>query len=102
MRTKNAAKITAAEHAYLAMVKSSACIVCEQAGPSDAHHVEQGNHFTSLPLCKDCHTGSHNGIHGRKHMWSIKKLTELSALNLFIGKVWNDFHRGNSAVRRAQ
>jgi hypothetical protein len=34
-----------------------------------------------LPLCKDCHQGAHNGIHGRQAIWKVKKLDELSALN---------------------
>ena len=38
-------------------------------------------HYLCIPLCKDCHQGSNNGIHGRKAMWNITKKTELSVLN---------------------
>jgi hypothetical protein len=40
-----------------------------------------------MPLCADCHRGSMNGIHGQQRMWKIKKLDELSALNLTIQKL---------------
>jgi hypothetical protein len=40
-----------------------------------------------MPLCADCHRGSMNGIHGQQRMWKIKKLDELSALNLTIKKL---------------
>ena len=43
--------------------------------------VEQGLQFTCIPLCKDCHQGSHNGIHGRKAIWNVTKKTEMSVLN---------------------
>ena len=81
MRTKNAKPISAAESKHLAWVKSQPCVVCDAPAPSDAHHIIQGDHFTCLPLCKDCHVGSHNGIHGRKSMWNVMKKTELSCLN---------------------
>lgn len=85
MRTKNAKAITKAESAYLGWVKSQPCGVCGQAGPSDAHHIEQGKHFLCIPLCKDCHQGSFNGLHGQARIWSVLKKTELSVLNDTIG-----------------
>ena len=57
------------------------CVVCEASGPSECHEINQGQWFTSMPLCPDCHRGSLNGIHGQKRMWSVKKMDELSALN---------------------
>lgn len=63
------------------------CIVCDASGPSEAHHIRQGDHFSCLPLCKDCHTGSHNGIHGRQAIWKVMKLDELGALNLLIERM---------------
>jgi hypothetical protein len=80
------------EREYLARIKSMDCGLCHEAGPSDAHHLEQGNHYLSIPLCKDCHQGSSNGIHGRRDMWRIKKKTELDVLNETIEKmVWGAF-----------
>ena len=70
MRTKNAKAITAKERAHLAAVKSLPCSVCDAAGPSDAHHIKQWQHFTTVALCPSCHTGSQLGLHGQKRMWA--------------------------------
>jgi hypothetical protein len=45
-------------------------------------------------LCKDCHQGSFNGIHGQRRMWQIKKATELSVLNETIRKFTIDAIKG--------
>lgn len=87
VRTKNAARITTAESEHMAWVKSQPCVVCNAPAPTEAHHIEQGMHFATLPLCKDCHTGSHNGIHGRKSIWNVLKKTELSCLNEIIRRL---------------
>lgn len=81
MRSKNHKAITAAESAHMARVKAMPCAVCEASGPSDAHHIEQGMHFTVIPLCRDCHQGSFNGIHGQRRIWNVMKKSELSCLN---------------------
>jgi len=78
MLSKN---LSARDKEYLARVKSLPCGVCGAAPPSDAHHIEQGLHYLCIPLCKDCHQGSHNGIHGRRHIWNVYKKTELSVLS---------------------
>jgi hypothetical protein len=80
-------KLTAPQRRHLAAVKSLPCGVCGAAEPSDAHHIEQGLQYTCIPLCKDCHQGSHNGIHGRKAIWNVLKKTELSVLNDTIEKL---------------
>jgi hypothetical protein len=72
---------------HFLIIKAMNCGVCEAAAPSDAHHIKQGLHFTCIPLCKDCHQGSHNGIHGRKAIWDVFKKTELSVLNETIEKL---------------
>jgi len=87
MRTKNAKPLSPAESAHVASVKLLPCSVCDQAGPSDAHHITQGQHFTTVALCKDCHQGSFNGIHGQKRMWLIKKMDELAALNVTLRRL---------------
>lgn len=87
MRSKNSRAHTAAESAHLAAVKSLPCSVCSAPPPSDAHHVRQGRHFTTIALCKDCHQGSENGIHGRKTMWRVMKMDELDALDVTIGRL---------------
>ncbi len=87
MKTKNAKAITSAEHHHIGRVKALPCSVCDQPGPSDAHHINQGQHFTCIALCKDCHQGSFNGWHGQKRMWAVKKLDEVSALNITLKRL---------------
>jgi hypothetical protein len=81
VRSKNKAPMSAHERDYITNLKAMACGVCNVPGPSEAHELEQGQWFTSIPLCADCHRGSFNGIHGQKRMWQVQKLTELSVLN---------------------
>jgi len=87
MRTKNAKAITAKERKHLAMVKALPCSVCDYAGPSEAHHIKQGQHFTSVTLCTECHMGAHNGWHGRRAMWAVRHMDELDALAITIERL---------------
>lgn len=81
MQSKNHRSKTKAEQDHLQAVKELPCGVCGQAGPSDAHHIKQQMHFLCIPLCKDCHQGSFNGIHGQARIWAVYKKDELSVLN---------------------
>jgi len=74
-------KLTPADRRHLGIIKEMPCGVCGAAGPSDAHHIKQGLQYTCIPLCKDCHQGSHNGIHGQRSIWKVLKKDELSVLN---------------------
>lgn len=72
---------------HMAAVKALPCAVCGNPGPSDAHHILEGRtpgrkspDALSIPLCRDCHQGSHNGIHGNRRMWDVMKKTELGCL----------------------
>ena len=80
-------KPTTRERLHLARVKEHRCIVCGQAGPSDAHHIKQHNQYLCIPLCKDCHQGSHNGIHGRRAIWNVNRMDEMDALNEFLRSI---------------
>jgi hypothetical protein len=73
--------LTKAEQAHVRKIKSMDCGVCGTPGPSDAHHIEQHMQYLCIPLCRNCHMGSANGIHGRKQMWKVMKKSELSVLN---------------------
>lgn len=84
MQAKNKPAPTAAERAHIERVKSLPCVVCWAPPPSECHEIEQGQWFTSVALCSDCHRGSHNGIHGRRAIWNVNKQTELTALNATI------------------
>jgi len=86
MRTKNAARITPAEAAHLARVKESGCAVCGAGPYVEAHHIEQGQHFTTVGLCQDCHRGP-LGWHGDRTLWRIHKMNELKALNETLRRV---------------
>lgn len=80
-------QISLKEHEYLQKVKSLPCSVCDEPGPSDAHHIKQGLQYTCVALCKSCHQGSMMGWHGQKRMWAIKKMEELDALNVTVRRV---------------
>lgn len=69
------------ERAHIGRVKEMACSCCGEPGPSDAHHIEQSLQYTVIPLCKDCHQGKHNGIHGERRIWAVLRKTEMVCLN---------------------
>lgn len=83
-------QLNAKEKRYLARIKAMPCGVCNAAAPSDAHHIQQHQQYLCIPLCKDCHQGSFNGIHGQKRLWNVLKKTELTVLNETIEKLQND------------
>jgi hypothetical protein len=83
----NSKNLTAADRAHIANIKALPCSVCDAAGPSDAHHINQGQHFTVVALCKDCHQGARMGFHGQKYAWKIAKMDELDALNVTLRRL---------------
>lgn len=85
MYSKNHKAKTKAEKAHIEVVKSLPCMLCSAPPPSDAHHIRQQRHYTVIALCKDCHQGAFNGIHGQKRMWKLHKVDELDLLNKQIG-----------------
>lgn len=83
MRSKNSKKHTLRESIHMANVKLLPCSVCGAPPVSEAHHIKQGQHFTTVALCHECHRGT-NGWHGNKTMWRIHKMSELDALAVTI------------------
>ena len=81
MQSKNKPSMTKAEREHVGRIKEMKCGVCDAPGPSEAHELKQGQWFTSIPLCEDCHRGSFNGIHGQARIWAVKKLDEQEVLN---------------------
>jgi hypothetical protein len=79
--------LNAKEKAYVALVKELPCSVCNEVGPSDAHHVKQHRQYTVVALCKSCHQGSKMGWHGEKRAWAIAKMDEIDALNVTVERV---------------
>lgn len=81
------AGMTKAQEMHKERVKSLPCCLCNAYPPSDCHHILEGRikgrksaDFCSIPLCKDCHQGERNGIHGQQIMLKIMKETELGLL----------------------
>lgn len=83
----NSKNLKQSDRDHLARVKDLPCGVCSAPAPSDAHHIKQGLHYLCIPLCKDCHQGGFNGIHGQARIWSVLKKDELSVLNETIQKL---------------
>jgi len=82
-------QLSAAEKRHIAMVKEMPCGVCGAPGPSEAHHIVQGQQYTVINLCPDCHRDPLLGWHGQKRMWAIHKKNELSVLNDTIRRLLN-------------
>lgn len=83
----NSKNISAKARAHMARVKGLPCSVCDAPPPSDCHHIEQGQHFTTVALCKECHQGSVMGWHGQRRAWAVRKMDELDALNVTIERM---------------
>lgn len=91
MRSKNSKAHTRSESEHLANVKRCECSVCDHSAPSEAHHIIQGDHYTAVALCDDCHTGP-QGIHGDGTLWRIKFNArdlgaEVRALNITLKRI---------------
>jgi hypothetical protein len=73
--------LTSKERDHITRIKEMNCGVCDASGPSDAHYIVQHEQYLCIPLCKDCHQGAFNGIHGEKRIWNVYKLDEMTVLN---------------------
>ena len=80
MKSKNKKSQTAAEKEHSRRVAALPCIVCGTYEGSEVHEPEQGMWFISIPLCCACHRGP-DGWHGTRLRWSLRKMTELKAIN---------------------
>jgi hypothetical protein len=90
LQSRNKPKPTAAEAAHIVRIKEMDCVVCGASGPSDCHELEQGQWFTSLPLCRTCHMHPVYGWHGQKANWKAIKLDELGALNRVVARLMEE------------
>jgi hypothetical protein len=75
------------ERLHLARVKELPCSVCDEPGPSEAHHIEQKLAYTCIALCPSCHRDNFMGLHGQRRMWAIQKMSEMDALNVTIERL---------------
>lgn len=80
-------RLTTKERAHLGRVKELPCSVCDAPGPSEAHHVKQGQQYTAVALCESCHRGALMGWHGQRRMWAIQKMDEMDALNVTVQRL---------------
>ena len=80
MHSPNKRRMTDTERDHVGKVKAMPCACCGAVGPSEAHEIEQGLWFLSIPLCASCHRGS-LGLHGTKAHMNVRKLTELTMLD---------------------
>ena len=96
MRSKNKRSMTTAERAHVDRIKSLMCSVCDHPAPSDAHELKQGQYYTSVALCIDCHRNGLLGIHGQRRNWAIRKLDELDALAITIRRMLGNVREWNA------
>ena len=80
-------KLSEAERKHLARVKELPCSVCDAPGPSEAHHIRQGQQMTCVALCLDCHRGPVLGLHGQRRAWAVRKIDELDALAVTVRRL---------------
>jgi hypothetical protein len=80
MHSKNKPRQSSTERLHAARVAPMDCIVCGASGPSEVHEPEQGMWFCAVPLCASCHRG-HDGWHGTRLRWTLRKMTEMKAIN---------------------
>lgn len=81
-------KLNAAERRHLQRVKELDCSVCDAPGPSEAHHIRQGDQYTAVALCIECHRGPSMGWHGGRIAWRVRKMDELQALNVTLKRLF--------------
>lgn len=87
MNSPNKPGQTAEEAAYVAIVATLPCACCQSEGPREVHEFEQGQWFTSVPLCVDCHRGG-GGWHGTRSRWYLHKMTMLDAIESTVRSVF--------------
>lgn len=87
MQSKNKRAPNVAERRHIEAVKALPCSVCDSHGPSDAHEIKQGQWFSTVALCKECHQGPLMGWHGQKRAWAIRKMDEVDALAVTVRRL---------------
>lgn len=84
MQSKNKKAPTVAEKRHIERIAAMDCVVCGATRPSEVHEIDQGEWFTSIPLCATCHRHPIYGLHGQKANWKVLKLDELKALGKIV------------------
>jgi hypothetical protein len=87
MQSKNKKPPTKAERDHIERVKSVPCAVCDAPPPTECHEIKQGQWFTSVSLCPDCHRGPVLGLHGQRRAWMVRKMDEIDALAVTVERL---------------
>lgn len=88
MQSKGKKAQTKDEATYVALVASLPCSVCDSPGPSSVHEIKQGQWWTAIALCWGCHQSPHNGWHGSRSIWKVRKMELLDALAVTVRRVF--------------
>jgi hypothetical protein len=87
MQSKNKRAPSARERDHISKVADLQCSVCDAPPPSEVHEIKQGQWFTSVALCPDCHRNSVLGLHGQRRAWLVRKVDELDALAVTVQRL---------------
>lgn len=87
MQTKGKRAPTLAEREHIARVADLPCSVCDSYGGSEVHEIKQGQWYTSVALCPECHRGSVLGLHGQRRAWLVRKMDEIDALAVTVQRL---------------
>lgn len=87
MQSRNKRMPTVSERRHIERVARLPCSLCDRPGPSEVHEISQGQWYTSVALCADCHRGSLLGLHGQRRAWIVRKATELDALGVTVRRL---------------
>ena len=80
MWSKNKKRQTSAESEHCAQLAELPCVVCKDWSKPEIHEFEQGDFYTSVPLCVACHRGT-DGWHGTRQRWTRNRVDMLGAIN---------------------
>ena len=87
MQSKNKPQPKLSERRHIERVAELPCSVCDAEGPSEVHEIRQGLWMCAVALCPSCHRNSRLGWHGEKRMWEVKKMDDLDALAVTLGRL---------------
>jgi hypothetical protein len=79
MKSRGKPSQTAAERRHVARVAELPCVICG-AQPVEIHEFEQGQWFTAIPACAECHRGP-KGWHGTRERWTLRRMDAFKAIN---------------------
>ena len=80
MQSKNKKRQTLSESEHVSQLDELPCVVCRDPGLVEIHEFEQGDWYTSVPLCVACHRGP-EGWHGTRQRWTRNRCDMLTAIN---------------------